>query len=189
MLITFQTRGGGGAPAQEEVWGFIEEVVWPQYGETWGRWRRRGGQNLEDPEMFLKSSLSLLILKVGSSTPLSLSSFTFTFWWLCHCGWSHSLSVYHLKRRRLPWKLVEINVQNLKFNSMVPKSPKQQKTKPVDEYEEIWCCPSTQFVRDDCRPYQGCEGDVGHRQDSHNKTHPSWFVIFSLFNWIWLLMS
>ena len=34
-------------------------------------------------------------------------SFTFTFWWLCHCGWCHSLSVYHLKRRRLPWKLVE----------------------------------------------------------------------------------
>ena len=118
---------------RESVWGPIEEVVWPQYGGTWGRWRRRGGQNLEDPEMFLKSSLSLLILKVGSSTPLSLSSFTFTFWWLCHCGWSHSLSVYHLKRRRLPWKLVEINVQNLKFNSMVPKSPKQQKTKPVDE--------------------------------------------------------
>ena len=117
--------------------GSIEEVVRPQYGGTWGRWRRRGGQNLEDPEMFLKSSLSLLILKVGSSTPLSLSSFTFTFWWLCHCGWCHSLSVYHLKRRRLPWKLVEINVQNLKFNSMVPKSPKQQKTKPVDEYSEI----------------------------------------------------
>ena len=52
--------------------GLIEEVVWPQYGGTWGRRRRRGGQNLEDPEMFLKSSLSLLILKVGSSTPLSL---------------------------------------------------------------------------------------------------------------------
>ena len=84
--------------------------------------------------MFLKSSLSLLILKVGSSTPLSLSSFTFTFWWLCHCGWFHSLSVYHLKRRRLPWKLVEINVQNLKFNSMVPKSPKQQKTINLEKY-------------------------------------------------------
>ena len=52
--------------------GLIEEVVWPQYGGTWGRRRRRGGQNLEDLEMFLKSSLSLLVLKVGSSTPLSL---------------------------------------------------------------------------------------------------------------------
>ena len=56
-----------------QVGGLIEEVVWPQYGGTWGRWRRRGGQNLEDPELFLKSSLSLLVLKVGSSTPLSLS--------------------------------------------------------------------------------------------------------------------
>ena len=55
-----------------QVGGQIEEVVWPQYGGTWGRWRRRGGQNLEDPELFLKSSLSLLVLKVGSSTPLSL---------------------------------------------------------------------------------------------------------------------
>ena len=61
------------APVQEEVSGFIEEVVWPQYGGTWGRWRRRGAQILEDPDMFLKSSLSLLVLKVGSSTPLSLS--------------------------------------------------------------------------------------------------------------------
>ena len=52
--------------------GLIEEVVWPQYGGTWGRRRRRGGQNLEDLEMFLKSSLSLLVLKVGRSTPLSL---------------------------------------------------------------------------------------------------------------------
>ena len=50
----------------------IEEVFWPQYGGTWARWRRRGGQNLEDPEMFSKSSLSLLVLKVGSSTLLSL---------------------------------------------------------------------------------------------------------------------
>ena len=60
---------------RSQVGGLIEEVVWPQYGGTWGRWRRRGGQNLqnlEDPELFLKSSLSLLVLKVGSSTPLSL---------------------------------------------------------------------------------------------------------------------
>ena len=54
-------------------------------------WR---GQNLEDPEFFLKSSLSLLVLKVGSSTPLSLFLV------------SLSLSVYHLMRRRWPWKLV-----------------------------------------------------------------------------------
>ena len=60
---------------RSQVGGLIEEVVWPQYGGTWGRWRRRGGQNLqnlEDPELFLKSSLSLLVLKVESSTPLSL---------------------------------------------------------------------------------------------------------------------
>ena len=100
-------------------WGSIEEVVWPQYGGTRGRWRRRGGRHyLDDPDIIFKlSSQSLLVWKVGEYPNFHFLSFHFSFFSVILSQWliilCHSLTVCHLMRRRLPWKLVEIHI---KFN-------------------------------------------------------------------------
>ena len=76
------------------------------------------GHYLDDPDIIFKlSSQSLLVWKVGEYPNFHFLSFHFSFFSVILSQWliilCHSLTVCHLMRRRLPWKLVEIHI---KFN-------------------------------------------------------------------------
>ena len=117
--------------------GSIEEVVRPQYGGTWGRWRRRGrGQNRDDPDIVFKLSSRLYSFgKFGSTRIFPLFHFYFHFFF---CDFfpvnDNSLSFTDgLPPDEEAFALKACGNIHIKFNRDFSNCPNQQKTRPIDK--------------------------------------------------------